>query len=476
MSINNVKSKASLGAMAAALMSLTLAPVPLVMTAEIAAAGDLDVAAAPENDAHFVRVGLHKSLVIKLPAEAKDVVVGNPEIVDAVVRTKTTAYLFARGLGQTNIFFFDKDGQQILNVDLEVTGDTIALRKLLDRSIPGNHITVDSMNNKLVLGGVAATQSQARVAMELANAFINTGGSTPSSIGYTGTSSLVINAMKIAGEDQVMLKVRVVEIQRDVLKQFGINVQALISAGKFAFNLTSAPVAAATSGIKSIYTGSGGDTITGVLKAMESDGLLKTLAEPNLTAISGESAEFDAGGEIPIQRCTNTVPQTCSYEYKDYGVHLGFTPTVQDKGRINLKINTNVSEIGASQGGVPTFTKRSTDTTVELPSGGSMMLAGLIKDTTRQSIDGLPGLRKLPVLGTLFRSREYTSNQTELVVIVTPYLVGASNEGQLATPSDNFNQPTDKQAIFFGRLNKVYGAPGKKPDGVYHGNVGFIVE
>ncbi len=475
MSVNNVSTKASLKAMAA-VISLALAPVPMAMNAHVAQASDLDVAQAPENDAHFVRIGMNKSIVIKLPAEAKDVIVGNPAIVDAVVRTKTTAYLFARELGQTNIFFFDKDGQQILNLDLEVTGDTLALRKLLERSIPGHHITVDSMNSKIVLGGVAATQTEAKLAMELANSFMNSGKPTFSSIGYTGQDSLVVNAMKIAGEDQVMLKVRVVEVQRDVLKQFGVNLQALVSAGKFAFNITSAPVAAATNGIKSIYTGSGGDTLTGVLKAMESDGLLKTLAEPNLTAISGEPAKFDAGGEVPIQRCTNTVPQTCSYEYKDFGVHLGFTPTVQDKGRINLKIDTNVSEIGASQGGVPTFTKRSTETTVELPSGGSMMLAGLIKDTTRQSIDGLPGLRKLPVLGTLFRSREYTSNQTELVIIVTPYLVGASNERQLATPADNLNEPTEKQAIFFGRLNKVYGAPGKKPDGVYHGNVGFIVE
>jgi pilus assembly protein CpaC len=477
MSVQKVNTKASLKAIAAAMISLALAPAPMLMNARLAQASDMDVAQTPENDAHFVRIGINKSVVIKLPAEAKDVIVGNPAIVDAVVRTKTTAYLFARTYGQTNIFFFDKDGQQILAVDLEVTGDITGLRKLLDRSLPGNRIKVDTINNKIVLSGVAATKAEAERALVLAGAFTSVGAQmADNSFGHASDGAGIINAMTIAGEDQVMLKVRVVEIQRDVLKQFGVNLQALLSAGKFAFNITSAPVAAATSGIKSIYTGSGGDTITGVLKAMESDGLLKTLAEPNLTAISGQAAEFDAGGEIPIQRCSNTVPSTCTYEYKQYGVHLGFTPMVQDKGRITLKINTNVSEIGASQNGIPTFTKRSTDTTVELPSGGSMMLAGLIKDTTRQNVDGLPGLRKLPVLGTLFRSREYTANQTELVVIVTPYLVGASTERQLATPVDNLNEPTEKQAIFFGRLNKVYGAPGKKPDGVYHGNVGFIVE
>jgi pilus assembly protein CpaC len=406
------------------------------------------------------------------------VIVGNPAIVDAVVRTKTAAYLFAREMGQTNIFFFDKDGQQILNIDLEVTGDGVALKQLLKRAIPGNRITVDSANNKVILGGIARNQAEASLAMDIANAFVNKAGSTNSTFGYTGITSWVVNAMVLAGEDQVMLKVRIVEVQRDVLKQFGVNLQALISAGKFAFNFTSAPLAAATSGIKGIYSGSGGDTITGVLKAMESDGVLKTLAEPNITAISGESASFNAGGEVPITTCTGSTPanQTCSTEYKNFGVGLDFSPTVISEGRINLKINTTVSDIGTYTNGNPTFNTRQAQTTIELPSGGSMMLAGLIKDATRQNIEGIPGLRKLPVLGTLFRSRDFQQNQTELVVIVTPYLVSASAERQLATPADNFNVATDKQTFLFGRLNKVYGAPGKQPDGVYHGNVGFIVE
>jgi pilus assembly protein CpaC len=478
MSVQKVSNKASLRAMAAAMISLALAPAPLLMNATVAQASDMEVAQAPENDAHFVRIGMNKSIVIKLPAEAKDVIVGNPAIVDAVVRTKTTAYLFAREMGQTNIFFFDKDGQQILNVDLEVTGDVAALKQLLQRAIPGNHITADSVNNKVILGGVAANQSQASLAMDIAEAFVNKFGTSNSSFGYKGDSSRVVNAMTLAGEDQVMLKVRVVEVQRDVLKQFGINLQALISAGKFAFNFTSAPVAAATSGIKGIYTGSGGDSITGVLKAMESDGVLKTLAEPNITAISGESASFKAGGEVPITTCSGTTvaTQTCSTVYKSFGVGLDFQPTVIDAGRINLKIKTSVSEIGNTTNGNPSFNTRDAQTVIELPSGGSMMLAGLIKDSTRQSIEGIPGMRKLPILGTLFRSRDFQQNQTELVVIVTPYLVSASAEGQLATPADNFNLATDKQTLLFGRLNKIYGAPGKKPDGVYHGNVGFIVE
>jgi pilus assembly protein CpaC len=480
MFLNTVKStlaRSCARTAAAALIALAAIPLHSLATPKAAWATDLEAMESPENDAHFVRLGMNKSIVIKLPAEAKDVIVGNPAIVDAVVRTKTAAYLFAREMGQTNIFFFDKDGQQILNIDLEVTGDGIALKQLLSRAIPGNRITVDTTNNKVILGGVAANQSEASLAVQIADAFVNKFGSTNSSFGYTGITSRVVNAMTLAGEDQVMLKVRVVEVQRDVLKQFGINLQALISAGKFAFNFTSAPLAAATSGIKGLYS-SGGDSITGVLKAMESDGVLKTLAEPNMTALSGESASFNAGGEVPITTCSGTTvaTQLCNTVYKSFGVGLKFSPTVLSKGRINLKINTSVSDIGTYVNGNPSFDTRTAETTIELPSGGSMMLAGLIKDSTRQSLDGLPGLRKLPVLGTLFRSRDFRQNQTELVVIVTPYLVGTSGEQQLATPADNLNVATDRQTLLFGRLSKVYGAPGKKPDGVYHGNVGFIVE
>lgn len=463
------------------LLMCTAAALPayLTMGAVPARASDLDSIQATQDDTHFIRIGLRKSVVIKLPAEAHDVVVGDPTIVDAVVRTKNTAYLFARQFGQTNVFFFDKDGQQILAVDLEVTGDLTGLRKLIDRSIPGNRITVDTVNNKIILGGVAATATEAKRAMDLAVAFNSTGLNIErNSFGTEYTGANVINAMTIAGEDQVMLKVRVVEVQRNVLKQFGINMQAMFTLGDAAFNLTSATPVAAASGINTLFK-SGGTSIQGIIRAMENDGLVKTLAEPNLTAVSGQAANFRAGGEVPIVTCVGTTPasRTCSTTYKNYGVALGFTPIVASEGRINLRINTEVSDIGSTNAdGNPSFDSRSAQTTVELPSGGSMMLAGLIKDTTRQSIDGLPGLRKLPVLGALFRSRDFVQNQTELVVIVTPYLVGSASARQLATPADNLEVATDRQTILLGRLNKIYGVKGKNPDGVYHGNVGFIVE
>mgnify|MGYP003547610941 CR=1 FL=1 len=275
-----------------------------------------------------------------------------------------------------------------------------------------------------------------------------------------------------------MLKVRIVEVQRNVLKQFGVNFQALLNIGGLALNLNSLKIAptAPFSDVGADYA-SGNFSISTLVQALESDGALKTLAEPNLTAVSGKAARFHAGGEVPVQTCTGAgASQTCSVEYREFGVSLGFTPVVLSEGRINLTINSDVSDLGAELNGNPTFDSRSAETVIELPSGGSMMLAGLIKDTTRQSIDGMPVLKKLPVLGALFRSRDFTQNQTELVVIVTPYLVGSVAEKQLATPADHFNTPSDRQSILLGRLNKIYGAPGNHPDGVYHGNVGFIVE
>ncbi len=452
------------------LSSLVMMPVTGVLLHRSAAATDLEsIESATDGEGHFVRIGLNKSIVIRLPAEAHDVIVGNPEIVDAVVRSKNTAYLFARTIGQTNIFFFDKSGRQILNLDLEVALDVTALRHLLQRSIPGTKITVDTVNNSVVLGGTAPNAAEAKFAEDITTKFLTREVDKATGSGF-------VNTIKITGEDQVMLKVRVVEVQREVLKQFGVNIQALFAAGKFAFNLASIGPLVGATGAKAVYT-DGATSIAAVVRAMESDGVLKTLAEPNLTAVSGQPAKFHAGGEVPVPICTNDGGvRLCEINYKEFGVSLDFTPVVLSEGRINLKIKSEVSELGPVIDGNTSFVSRSSETVIELPSGGSMMMAGLIKDTTRQNLESTPGLKKLPVLGALFRSRDYKQEQTELVVIVTPYLVGSVAESQLSAPDDRFNIPTDRQTILLGRLNKVYGTAGQNPDGVYHGNVGFIVE
>jgi len=274
-----------------------------------------------------------------------------------------------------------------------------------------------------------------------------------------------------------------------VLKQLGINTTALFSIGNFALSFNSlnpfsSPVIAPGS-FGAVAYSSGGDQAAAIIQAMERDGLLKTLAEPTLTAISGETANFLAGGEFPIPVAQSN--DAIGIQFKKFGVGLGFTPVVMSEGRISLKITTEVSDIsndftvtlGKATGAetvVPSLNVRRAETTVELPSGGSISMAGLIKDTARSEINGTPGLKDLPILGALFRSRDFQQNQSELVVIVTPYVVNPVQEQQLSSPTDGLALATDRQTILFGRLNKIYGKPGARPPGVYHGNVGYIVD
>jgi pilus assembly protein CpaC len=478
------------GLFAASLLAAALTLTAGLPLANQAHAADQDVAMTDNASGdHFVRLGLNKTAVIRLPGDARDVIVGNPLIVDAVVRTKNTAFLFAKSLGQTNIFFFDAQGQEILNLDLEVALDTTAIRKLINRTVPGNRVTIDTANNSIILGGTARSPLEAKTIVDLARQYMTSqdskstsasGGSA--SVSVSGTMQ-IINTIKVEGEDQVMMKVKVVEIQRDVTKQFGINFTALLDAGKFAFNLSSvAPFAQGLFGASNGYKGTyqdGSSKVEGLIRAMEGDGLARTLAEPTLTALTGESARFHAGGEFKsgssCSGSTATTASSCTVAFKEYGISLAFTPTVLTEQRINLRIDTNISELGSVVvDGFPTLNTRSANTVLELPNGGTMMLAGLISETTRHNINGTPGLKNLPILGTLFRSRDFINNETELVIFVTPYIVRPTSEANLNTPDKNFRPASEAQAILFGQLNKVYGSGAAVPAGEYTGDVGFI--
>jgi pilus assembly protein CpaC len=456
----------------AVLLSILLGITLLAMTPRYAIA-PAHSAEMEAGRSKVLRLGVGKSMVIKLPAPVKDVIVGNPAIVDAIVRTQNRAYLFGRALGQTNVFFFDTEGRQILSLDLEVARDPLALQNLIERAIPGTRITVDTVNDNVVLGGVAANPAEAQRAMDLA-------------VQLVGDPKKVLSTVAIAGRDQVMLKVRVAEMQRNVLKQLGVDITAGFSVGKFSgsFN-TENPFSidgALNSASHLLSFGSGDNFVDFEITALERDGLLRTLAEPTLTAISGESAKFLAGGEYPVP--VGADDNEVKIEFKPFGVGLGFTPVVMSEGQISMRINTEVSELAPENSlaipgtdfTVPGLKVRRAETTVELPSGGSMIMAGLIQDTMKQHINGTPGLKNLPILGTLFRSRDFQADETELVVIVTPYVVTPVNEKQLLTPFERFNVPTDRQTILFGRLNKIYGVAGDGPKGTYHGHVGYIVE
>ena len=443
------------------------------------------------DDSRFLRMGLNKSVAIRLPVAAKDVLVGNPAIVDAVVRTRTTAYLFAKANGQTNIFFFDAAGRQILNLDIEVAADTKALKQLLDRTLPDNQIKIDTVADSIILRGVAASAGEAKQATDLTERFLGAGG--------TDGSAKVVSAMTIAAREQVTLRVRIAEVQRDVLKQLGVDYNTAFSSGSFSAGmltgnpfLLNGPLGVGTlptnaiSGLGGANALTGarlqyGDSIDAFIQAMEQDGLLRTLAEPTLTAISGESAKFLAGGEFPIPVAVDD--NTISVDFKEFGVALGYSPVVLSSGRISLKINTEVSELTPQNGiqvqgiTLPGLTTRKAETTIELPSGGSMIMAGLIRDQTRQTIAGIPGAKDLPILGQLFRSRDFQKNTSELTVMVTPFIVKPVNERSLTNPAEKLSVATDRQTILFGRLNKMYGTQGGTGKGTtYHGNVGFIVE
>ncbi|WP_197514288.1 type II and III secretion system protein family protein, partial [Methylobacterium platani] len=312
-----------------------------------------------------------------------------------------------------------------------------------------------------------------------------------------GARGAVINNLTIRGKDQVMLRVTVVEVSRQVLKQFGVNLNANWSAMNFVngvpFPLTggSFPAGNDISGKIS----AGGFSLQATLRAFEQAGVSRILAEPTLTAISGEAANFTAGGEIPVptsQSCSAVLASnssSCSVgiEYKPYGVALNFTPVVQSENRISLRIGTNVTELdpqgaipvsnGNNTISVPGLTVRKSETTVELPSGGTMMIAGLIQQRNRQAISGLPGMLNLPVLGALFRSRDYQRQETELMIMVTPYIAKPMDPAQVRKPDDGFTEVSDSQSVLLGRFNRLYGVVGAHPLGAgYRGRVGFITD
>jgi pilus assembly protein CpaC len=493
--LDNYKKSAGQTAFTNALVSLAAA-IGVFMLVLVSA---LSPAKAGE-DSRFLRMGLNKTAVIRLPVAAKDVLVGNPAVVDAVVRTKTTAYLFAKANGQTNIFFFDEAGRQILNLDIEVAADVKALKQLLDRTMPGNQIAIDTVASNIILRGVARSSGEAKQAMDIAKMFVSTNTAAAGGAGGGGggeETANVVSALTIAARDQVTLRVRIAEVQRDVLKQLGVDYNTAFSTGSFAagmytanpFSLNDVLASGTTfptnplSGLGTSRAGSRlryGDSIDAFVQAMERDGLLRTLAEPTLTAISGESAKFLAGGEFPIVTAIDRITGTREIEFKEFGVGLGFSPVVLSEGRISLKINTEVSEpdVGSGLAGITGLKSRKAETTVELPSGGSMIMAGMIQEDTRQAINGIPGAKNLPILGQLFRSNDFKQSQTELTVMVTPFIVKPVNERELVSPIDKLSVATDRQGYLFGRLNKVYGAPGGTAKGGtnYHGNVGFIVE
>jgi pilus assembly protein CpaC len=445
------------------------------------------VADGPMN-ARFLALGIGKSIVIDLPRDIKDVLVADPKIANAVIRSAQRAYIIGAAVGQTNIVFFDSAGQQIAAYDIAVKRDLNGVRAALRQTLPSADILIEGIGDGVVLSGSASTPIEAQQAGELAARLV-------------GGAEKVVNSIAVRGRDQVMLKVTVAEVARAIIKQMGIDLSANLNYGTTVVNFNNAnPFTAFGRPLvtTNTTTASFGATpsVTATLRAMESAGVMRTLAEPNLTTISGESATFIAGGEFPIPAGYSCDPTThvCTTQisFKKFGISLNFTPVVLTEGRISLRVMTEVSELSNENSitlstavtsstvnsvTIPSIKTRRAETTLEIPSGGAMAMAGLIQEQTKQAINGLPGLAQLPILGTLFRSRDYVNNQTELMVLVTPYIVRAVAQKDLSRPDDGFAASSDPQADLLGSINRIYGVPGRVgPARNYRGTYGFITD
>jgi pilus assembly protein CpaC len=500
------------------------------------------------STAQLINLPRGSSMAIDLPSDARDVIVPNPMVAEAMLHSPRRITVIGLQPGETDAVVLDAAGRTILSLRIRVDAGVSALQDTLGRVMPGSQVRAEAVNDSIILTGPVSSPGEADRAAQVARAFVS-------------TPEKVINMMTIAGSDQVMVKARVIEVQRSAIKQLGLSTDYIVNQGTNSYGFGRSN----SFGVNGALMGGGGacyrengarttnhndsvttttttqngvttehtvqtqtgtepnfdrttvtdlagsivegvisgavssafQTITGTnasacIAAFERVGLVRILAEPNLTSVNGESAEFLAGGEfpVPVGRNQSNGQTTISVEFKPFGVRLAFRPIVLSQGRISLQLSTEVSELtttGAfTLGGdgddalvIPALNVRRASSTVELPSGGSLMIAGLLREDTRQNIDQLPGVGNLPVLGSLFRSRDYLSGETELVIIIEAYIVSPTSPGRLQTPADGLIIANDAQTLLFGQLNQQYSpsngaAPGT--DAGWSGPVGYVIE
>jgi pilus assembly protein CpaC len=483
-----IRTAASAALIVMALLSLPKPITAAELTDKPAAAG---IQIYGDRAAQFIPLGVSKSIVVDLPGDIKDVLVADPKIANAVVRTARRAYIIGVAVGQTNVYFFDAQGKQLMAFDIAVTRNLNGIRAAIKRALPESDIAVEGLADGIVLSGSASSPADSQRAYDLA-------------AHLAGDGSKVVNGIAVRGRDQVMLKVTVAEVQRDVIKQLGIDLSGHLTSGQKVLDFSNAnpfPVVGQalvnSNGVSATWHG-----VTATLRAMERAGVSRTLAEPNLTAISGETATFLAGGEFPVPAGYTCNPSSivgqvgnCQYQiqWKKFGVGLNFTPIVLSEGRISLKVLTEVSELSTDNQltltqaistndtttlTIPSIKTRRADTTVEIPSGGTLAMAGMIQEQTKQQLNGFPGLMNLPVLGALFKSRDFVNRQSELMILVTPYVVRAVAQKDLSKPDDGYADASDPATSLLGRFNRIYGTPGHEGphDAGYHGSVGFFLD
>ncbi len=387
-------------------------------------------------------VPINKSQVLQLDVPFADLLVGNSEIADVLALTDRTVYILGKALGSTSLTIYGREKNLIAVLDLVVSPDIEALKARLFEIMPDEKIEARTANGAVVLSGTVSGNTTMDKILAVSERF---------------APGLVTNLMSVEGSQQVMLRVRFIEVKRSILKNMGFNFK--IFEGDFSFtsgNTFASNTALADFGAVALTGGTlGAVGIDALLNALETKGLTKTLAEPNLIALSGDTASFLAGGEFPVQTVSEDQTQI---EFKPFGVRLSFTPTVLDNGLINLIVSPEVSSVDFSVAvaGTPGLTVRRATTTIELRDGQSFAIAGLLQDDFSDTIEQIPLLGDVPILGALFRSSQFKKNETELVIIVEAHLVKPAPIGSLATPADNFIPPSESDIWLFGRIE----APG----------------
>ncbi|VAW21928.1 Type II/IV secretion system secretin RcpA/CpaC, associated with Flp pilus assembly [hydrothermal vent metagenome] len=417
-----------------------------------------------------IQLSLNKSIIVDLAKNVSEVIVSQPSIAGAIMRNQRRAIIQGVGVGETNVLFLDANGNRIAVVEVSVTNDASTLYNAIKRILPGSQIKVDSFGERIVLSGTARSSDDVAKASAIAAQF-------------AGSPDNVANVISISGAQQVMLKVTVAEVSRETVRQLGIDLSGSLSVGNLATSLVSALPLGGASGVinsnkLSAGFNAGGLSINATLRALERRGAMRTLASPTLTAISGGTAEFLAGGQYPVP--VGIDQGQITFEFKEFGVKLKFTPTVRSNGIIALDVDTSVSE-PTTEGGfsagditIPATKERRAKTSVEMASGSTLAIAGLIEDKVRQQFNSLPGIGNIPILGALFRSRDFVRSQTELLILVTPYM--AQPGGQVRLPTDNVNFSGDAEAIFLGHMESLYGVGGNGEAGSYKGSIGFVLD
>ena len=517
--------------------AFALASTAVLVSSNLAAAQPMMNLSAATADAPVVRVSarggqsqrivlsFNKAEIIELDSDVKDVDVAGPDIVDAVVKSPRRILLIAQKVGQTNIFFSDSSGRRLLSLDVRVEKDTADLASLMRLTMPNADIRVTSIADNVVLAGNVASNLDVTRAAALAAAF-------------TGDTKKVINMLSVSGVQQVILKVRVAEMSRNIAKQFSVNTASAVNIGgvpilpttnnpygllghalsdasgaqvgsvcqqAFTPHSSGSVTTSSTTGNSTVNTiastltnvipCASANNAQGILNGLEQIGLVHMLAEQDLVSVNGEAAKFLAGGSFPVPTAKDNQGNV-TVDFKDYGVSLSFTPVVLSPDHISIQLSTEVSEpttTGAFQlqGGtvnvngvtttapgltIPGLLSRRASTTVEMPSGGSFAIAGLMQHVNKQVIDGFPGLKDMPVLGMLFRSRDYQNDETELVILASVYLVQPNAASAFAAPTDGFVPPSDPETLLLGRLNAVYKDKDKPTEAQASAPVGFIVQ